>query len=103
MKRMLVLMLVLLLLAGCQRLHAPPATDAVPDRLLLPIQARQLLDTPEGLLVCGEEKWLLLSREDRTVLAEFAPEAGSLAYVQMLDDAISIADPERGTVTLLSP
>ena len=103
MKRILVLMLVLLLLAGCTHLPDPPATDAVPDRLLLPIQARQLLDTPEGLLVCGEEKWLLLSREDQTVLAEFAPEAGSLAYVQMLDDAISIADPEKGTVTLLSP
>lgn len=114
MRRLLALILAALLLTGCapsQPIHTdPPATTGsepqenlqqLPDEAVGSMVPRQLLGTQAGLLLCSADTLRLLSWEDLSVIAETPISASDLAYVQVLDGGISIADPERQTVTLL--
>lgn len=107
MKRILTLLLAAaLLLTGCAAVPQPTVTAAMTHysvEALENMEVRQLLGTEAGLLACSARELVLLSREDLSVLARLEDVGGELAYVQVLEDAISIADPEAKTVTLLSP
>lgn len=97
MKRIFVLLLAVLLLTGCtggRELGAYPVAE---------LQPRQLLEAPEGLLLCGPEKLVLLDREDLSVKRELSLEISELAYVQTVEDGFSVADPGNGTITTVSP
>ena len=110
MKRMLALFLALLMLTGCAGTPevSGPGQEAG-EMTLYSVEAlesmavRQLLGTEDGLLACSVERLVLLSGEDLSVRAVYVPESSDLAYVQVVDGGISIADPGTGTVTLLGP
>lgn len=114
MKKWLSLIFVVLLLAGCGQRRSPsplPGGEAVGDAgnlWYLPCEAvesmtvRQMLETEDGLLLCGAGELKLLSREDLSVKAETPLAAGGQAYVQVLEDGVGIADPASNTVTLLT-
>lgn len=99
MKRVLALLLALVMLSGCRGQPAAPS-----ELTLYPapknMEVRQLLGTGEDLLVCSTDRLVLLSGSELSVLAE-REGFSDLAYVQVLEDAISVADPETKTVTLL--
>lgn len=67
-------------------------------------QTRQLLADEDALLRVDRDGTLtLLSQEDFSVLAQTETEIRERTYVQLLENGVSIADPETGTVTLLDP
>lgn len=101
MRQILVLVLVLLVLTGCASQPMPTETPVSDPPIAT--EVRQLLLSPEGVLVCSPDRLCLLSREDLSVQAELEHPFRALAYVQVLENGISIADPESGTITLVGP
>lgn len=115
MKRLVLLMLTLVLLTGCAGPGLPTESAGGPTgqqfgeltcfsvEALESMEVTQLLGTRGGLLVSGGGRLVLLSREDLSVLAECTLEASELAYVQVLEDGLALADPGKKTITLLGP
>lgn len=118
MRRLIALILVLLICSGCAARPVPttepPAQGWSPaggsgNLWSVPVEAenaRQLLRTADGLvLVCGDGETLkltLLSEADLSVLAEADIPATELAYVQAMEEGVSIADPGSSAVTFLT-
>ena len=113
MKRLLALVLALVLLTGCAGRSLPSETTeglqhsgeltCFPVEAVEQMEINQLLGTQGGLLVSGGGRLVLLSWEELSVLAECTLELSRLAFVQVLEDEISVADPGTKTITLLRP
>ena len=111
MKRILALVLMLVLLTGCagpalstettEAVKQPGELTRFPEAVPEGMEVTQLLETRDGLLLSGSGRLVLLSREDLSVLAECDLKASRMAFVQVLEDRISVADPEKKTVTFL--